>query len=267
MKRGRVATRLRTGGTDGAAVARLVGAALVAVCLMPSLALAQDVGAPTTVDVSGTVNVTSKGISNVPALTLGRPAMVFDLFVRKGSVGFEPQFRFDLHGKPWSFLLWGRYRAVQGDTFRLTLGAHPSFSFRSAKDLTDGVERDVIQARRYVAGDITPTWALTDRATVGGYYLYSKGLDFGAPPHTHLAAVRASVANIELTDRLVLQIGPQAYFLRTNGQNGTYANASASVGLRGSPISVNTMVNVPIDTAVAGGQDVLWNVSVTYAFR
>ncbi len=251
----------------GQNVARLLAAALVIALAGQTLEAQQDVDtAP--VQVSGSVNITTKGISNVPALTLGRPAAIVDLAVRKGNVGFEPQFRFDVNGKPWSFLLWGRYRAVQGDTFRLTLGAHPSFSFRTTTvTMNDQVERDVIQVRRYVAGDITPTWALTDRTTVGGYYLYSHGLDFGAPPHTHLAAARGAISNIRVSNRLVLQIAPQVYFLRTNGQNGTYANASASLGLRGSPVSLNTMINVPIDTDVAGGKDVLWNVSLTYAFR
>ena len=103
---------------------------------------------------SGTVNVTSEGISTVPALTLGRPAAIFDLSVRRGRVGFEPQFRFDLEGRPWSFLLWGRYRPVQGDTISLTAGGDPSFSFRTTTGTigNDEMHRDLIQVRRYVAG-------------------------------------------------------------------------------------------------------------------
>lgn len=85
----------------------------------------------------------------------------------------------------------------------------------------------------------------------------------GAPPHPHLLAVRASVTNIGVTDRVVLQVSPQAYVLRTNCDNGTYVNASLSWGLRGSPVSIGTMINVPVRTGVTGGDDILWNVGPT----
>jgi hypothetical protein len=168
----------------------------------PARAEAQEAGLLTgPVSVSGSVNVTTKGISNVPALTLGRPAAIVDLAVRKGRLGFEPQLRFDLEGKPWSFLLWGRYRAVEGDNFRLTLGAHPSFSFRTVRAslVADGVERDLIQVRRYVAGDAASSWRLSETVTTGGYYLYSHGLDFGAaaprPPPSGRRPPRRSRVN------------------------------------------------------------------------
>ncbi|ODS58170.1 MAG: hypothetical protein ABS36_04610 [Acidobacteria bacterium SCN 69-37] len=260
----RTAVRSWISGKHGA---RLLAAALVMTLGDSTLEAQQTTDTATPVRVSGAITATNRGISNVPALTLGRPAAIVDLAVRKGAVGFEPQFRFDLDGTPWSFLLWGRYRAVEGERFRLTLGGHPSFSFRRMTVTSGDEEREVIQVRRYVAGDITPTWTLTDRTSVGGYYLYSHGLDFGVAPHTHLAALRGSMANIDVSRGLVLQVAPQVYFLRTNGQNGTYVNASASLGLRGSPFSINSMVNVPIRTDVAGGADVLWNVSLTYAFR
>lgn len=241
---------------------------VIAVVGTPSSASAQTDGTgPGPVQVSGAVNINTKGISQVPALTLGRPAAIFDLAVRKGAFGFEPQFRFGLDGKPWSFLLWGRYRAVNGEKFRLTVGGHPAFSFRTTEAAINGASRDFIEVRRYIAGELTPTYALTPNLGVGGYYLYSHGIDVGAPKHTHLVAARTNVSNLELFHDYVVQLAPQIYFLRTNGQNGTYVSASVSFGRSGWPISIGTIVNQPIRTDVAGGQDFLWNVSLNYAFR
>jgi hypothetical protein len=53
---------------------------------------------------SGAVTVTTKGISTVPNLTLGKPAAIFDLSMGKRNLTFEPQLRFALEGRPWSFL-------------------------------------------------------------------------------------------------------------------------------------------------------------------
>src|ERR1043166_1493193 len=60
----------------------------------------------------GAVTVTNKGISLVPTFTLGKPATIFDLSMGKKKLYFEPQLRFALEGKPWSFLIWWRYRLL-----------------------------------------------------------------------------------------------------------------------------------------------------------
>ena len=218
------------------------------------------------VEVFGAVNVNSKGISMVPALTLGRPAAIVDLAIRKGDVSVEPQFRYGLDGRPWSFLLWGRYRAVHGPRFRLTIGGHPAYSFRARSTEVDGRRRDVIDVRRYYAVEATPTWRTGRRTALGGYYLYSRGVDPEAPPHTHLLAARGYVADVDV-GAFVVQATPQLYYLFTNGQSGTYLSASASIGRRGSPWSVTTIVNQTILSDIAGGHASLWNVGLTYVFQ
>jgi hypothetical protein len=237
-------------------------------CLAPAAQGQTTAETPRPVEVWGAVNVNTKGISLVPALTLGRPAAIVDLGVRKGGLSFEPQLRFALDGKPWSFLLWGRYRAVTRERFRLTVGGHPAYSFRTSTTGGSGSSsREVIEVRRYAAGEVTPTWTLSPRTSVGGYYLYSHGIDPGAPPHTHLVAARAYLANLEVAGDYVAQAAPQFYFLRTNGRNGTYLSASASFGRRGSPWSITAIVNQPVKSDVVGGQSFLWNPGMTYAFR
>ena len=229
-------------------------------------ARAQGAPPPRPLEVSGAVNLNTKGISLVPALTLGRPSAIADVVIRKGAASFEPQFRFATDGKPWSFLLWGRYRAVATGRFRLTLGGHPAFSFRTTTVPTAAATRDLIEVRRYLAGEASPTYALTSTVAVGAYYLYSRGFD-GASKHTNLVAARLNVSNIEMFRGLVAQVQPQLYFLRTSGQNGSYLSASASFTKTGAPVSITTIVNQPLRTRVVGGQDFLWNVGVTYAFR
>ena len=246
---------------------RLAVAAFAWTCLTSVAEAQPGAEALRPVDVWGAVNVNSKGISLVPALTLGRPAAIVDLGVRKRNLSFEPQLRFALDGKPWSFLLWGRYRAVTRENFSLTLGGHPAYSFRRTPAGTNGVSRDLIEVWRYAAGEITPTWTLSSRARAGGYYLYSHGVDRGAPPHTHLVAARAYLADIGVGGNFVVQATPQFYFLRTNGQNGTYLSASAAFGRRGSPWSITTIVNQPVKSDVVRGQAFLWNLGVTRALR
>ncbi|HPA87737.1 MAG TPA: hypothetical protein PK106_08065, partial [Bacteroidales bacterium] len=101
---------------------------------------------------SGAVKVTNKGISTVPNLTLGKPAAIFDLSVGKGKLSFDPQLRFALEGKLWSFLFWWRYKLVRTERFQLNLGAHPALSFRRIKIPVNGLEKEDMVVRRYLAG-------------------------------------------------------------------------------------------------------------------
>ena len=67
------------------------------------------------------VTVTNKGISFIPNLALGKPAIIFDFSVGNERFSFDPQFRFALEGKPWSFLFWFRYKIAESINFSLAL--------------------------------------------------------------------------------------------------------------------------------------------------
>lgn len=58
---------------------------------------------------SGTVGLTSSGISLVPTFSLGDPAILFDLKYFHRRFRIQPDIRFSLEAKPWSFLFWLPY--------------------------------------------------------------------------------------------------------------------------------------------------------------
>src|SRR5436190_10925919 len=89
----------------------------------------------------GAVTVTNKGISFIPTFSLGKPAAIFDLSMGIKKLFFEPQLRFGLDGKPWSFLFWWRYKLVTDKIFALTLGAHPAMNFKTESFTVNGVPK------------------------------------------------------------------------------------------------------------------------------
>src|SRR5258705_6975654 len=127
----------------------------------------------------GAVTITNKGISLIPTFTLGKPAAIFDLSMGKKKLFFEPQLKFSLKGKPWSFLFWWRYKLITDKKFTLTLGAHPAMNFRTEVHTVNGVANNYIVARRYLAGELVPNYLISKNVSVGLYYLYGRGLDYG----------------------------------------------------------------------------------------
>ena len=54
---------------------------------------------------SGNILATNNGISLIPSFNLGRPAVAFNLSIGGEKLSFDPQFRFSMDGKPWSFII------------------------------------------------------------------------------------------------------------------------------------------------------------------
>lgn len=215
--------------------------------------------------VSGVVSITNNGTSLIPTFSLGRPAATLDVAVRKGNLSFEPQFKFGLDGTPWTAVFWWRHKPLRGEKLQLTVGAHPAFVFRKVTTSTNGRTSDALEAKRFLAGEVSPSYSVAENVSVGAHYLYSYALEKDAVKHIHFVAARAGLTNVRLSDRYFMQVAPQVYHLRVGDQHGLYVSSGVTLGRRNAPLSLSTMVNQPIRTRIVGGKNFVWSVSVNYA--
>jgi hypothetical protein len=215
----------------------------------------------------GAVTVTNKGISTVPNLTLGKPAVMFDLFMGKRKLSFEPSLRFALEGKPWFFLFWWRYKLINTDKFHLNIGAHPALSFKTYSFLVDEVSEEHMVVRRYLAGELAPSYFVNKNISIGMYYLYSRGIEEELTRNTNLISLRSSFSNIRLSDQFYMGFNPQVYYLNMDNIDGFYFNSTLTLAKRNFPLSVSAMINEPIKTNIVAGNNFLWNVSLIYSFN
>ena len=216
---------------------------------------------------SGTVSVTNNGISIVPSFSLGKPAAMFSLSMGKNRFSFEPDLRFSLAGKPWSFLFWGRYKLVNNDRFKMNTGAHLGLNFKTSVLPINGDSSETTVARRYLAAELFPRYLLTKKSSVGIYYLYSHGLDAGTIGNTHFITLNANFSNIKITDQFFINVNPQLYYLRLDAQDGFYFTSSLTVAKKNFPISVSGIINKKIHSGITGSKNILWNTSLVYSFN
>lgn len=217
-------------------------------------------------DFRGTVSVTHNGISLVPSFSLGDPAALFDLKFTKGKFSFEPDMRFALEGKPWSFLFWFRYKPVQNEKFSLRVGMHPAINFRTISIVRDGEEEEILEARRFLAGEVAPVYQLTDHISFGMYYLYGRGLDNSAK-NNHFLVTSLSFSKIQLMEQVYLTFSPQAYYLKQDSLDGFYVVAFFTLSKERFPFSVSSILNKAIDTRIQPEKDFIWNISLVYRLR
>lgn len=216
---------------------------------------------------SGSISITQNGISLVPTFSLGKPATIIMLSTGKGKLTFEPDLRFALAGKPWSMLFWWRYKVVQHEKFRFSVGAHPAINFRSMRLPVNGDSTNVIVARRFLAAEFVPNYIISENISVGIYYLVSRGFDISTPKHTHFLTLNTNVRNIKIGNQLVGQVIPQLYYLRQDGVDGVYFTSTFNLAKRNFPISVQSIINKEIESEIIGTKSFVWNFSVIYSFN
>jgi hypothetical protein len=216
---------------------------------------------------SGAVTVTTKGISTIPNLTLGKPAAIFDLSMGKRNLTFEPQLRFALEGRPWSFLFWWRYKVLKTEKFHVNIGAHPALSFKTTATETDGVTEKTTKVYRYLAGELSPSYLLSKNINIGMYYLYSRGIEKEITRNTNLLALRGNFSNIKISNLFFMGFNPQIYYLKMDEHDGFYLNSTLTLAKSNFPVSLSAMFNKRIKSDIPADNDFIWNVSLRYAFN
>ncbi|QJW90765.1 hypothetical protein HNV11_15945 [Spirosoma taeanense] len=237
---------------------------------LPGLAFAQQTDSlqqqlPQQKTFTGAVTVTNNGISLIPTFNLGRPAAIFDVTARRGRFSFEPQLTFALeNAKPWFFIFWVRYKAIETPKFSMNVGVHPSVVFTNTVLPPGGPTGEALTAVRYFVGELAPTYHLSKRASLGMYYLHSRGFS-GAPRATNFMSLTGNFSQIPLVNGAELRIAPQLYLVTIDALKGYYATSAFTLTRNRFPLAVSAIVNQKIQSTIPS-DDFIWNVSLTYAY-
>jgi hypothetical protein len=214
----------------------------------------------------GAVTIQSKGISTIPNLTLGKPAMVFDMSVGRKLI-FEPQFRFSLEGKPWAIVFWWRYNVLTSKKFSSYIRANHSLSFKTVSDTSSGTSQEIIRTTRYLAGAIAPNFQVNKYIGVGMYFFYTRGIEKYIARNTYMVSFRPGISNIPITKNMDARIGPEIYYLKIDDKDGMYLNTIFLISKKNSPLSVSALINKTLKSNIPSGTDFLWNVGLIYTFN
>ncbi len=211
----------------------------------------------------GTITATQNGISLIPSFSLNRPAVMFDFNMGGKKLTFEPFLRFGTNGKPWAFVFWFRYKVITGSKFKMSIGAHPSYVFRS---ISNPPVPDAVQVSRFAAIDFTPTFVVAKNISAGVYYLTSLGIDKSSVRYTHFVTLNANFSHLKIAGNLYAKFNPQLYYLNMAGSDGFYFTHSFTLAHEKFPVSLQTIMNKAIRTNIAGN-GFIWNLSLIYSFN
>ncbi len=214
---------------------------------------------------SGSVSITNNGISLIPTFSLSKPAAIFNMSVGKSKLSFDPEFAFSLEGKPWYFLFWFRYKLITAEKFRMNVGTHLGLNFKTSVLPINMDSNELKIAERYLVGELVPNYSITKNISVGIYYLYSRGLDFGTKRMTNFITLNANFSSIKLTNKFFMRVTPQFYYLNQDGDDGFYFTSAFTLAKINFPFSISSVINKVIQTDISS-KDFVWNVTLTYSF-
>lgn len=237
----------------------------VGLLVFQNVSFSQSSNQENTFHFNGTITATNNGISLIPSFSLGRPAAFFDLSIGGERLSFDPMFRFGMDGKPWTFVLWGRYKVIKDKRFTLSVGAHPAFMFRDMTMLVDGQPVAMMGTQRFLAAELLPMYKVNNHLSIGLYYLQGHGFNPIPPKNSNFLALNTVISNVGLGKGVALKMNPQFYFLRVDDNTGTYFTSSFTITKKDFPIGVQTLFNQKIKSQVAG-DNLVWNVSLLYNF-
>jgi hypothetical protein len=213
----------------------------------------------------GAVTVQTKGISTIPNLTLGKPAVIFDMKVGR-KLTFEPQFRFALDGKPWAIVFWWRYYATFSSKFKMIVSTNYSFAYKTITDSSSGSPQDIIRTTRYLVGALAPNYQFNKYFGVGLYLFYNHGIEKYITRNTHMYSFRTSISNIPITKNITARVAPEIYYLKMDDNNGVYINATLLISKKNFPLSLSALINSPLKSDIPAEYDLLWNIGLAYTF-
>ncbi|WP_332910279.1 hypothetical protein [Algoriphagus boritolerans] len=215
--------------------------------------------------ISGVITATNNGVSIIPSFTLGRPAVFFDLSMGGERFSFDPMLRFGMDGKPWNFVLWGRYKVIKDSRFTLTIGGHPAFLFQEVDIMVDGKPHKMMVSNRYLAGEAVTNYEFSEKFSMGLYYLRGTGVQVLGARNTDFLALNSQISNLQLVKDFKLRINPQLFFLKVDENSGFYVNSALTLSKGDFPVEFQGFFNQKIRSEVAG-DDLVWNMSLLYKF-
>ncbi|MEQ8533246.1 MAG: hypothetical protein RIB86_15430 [Imperialibacter sp.] len=216
---------------------------------------------------AGSVNINNNGIALVPTFSLGKPSAIVELSVKKNRFSFIPQLRYNLKDRqPWNFIFWGRYKMIDKNKLKVSVGSFSSIVFRDGITLSNGIASESLTASRLLIGELIPSYQFSPKVSVGLYYMFAKALDTTVND-LHLVSLNSTFSKINLTKGFLLAVKPQVYYLGIPEleQQGLYANAGLALSKKEIPVSITSMFNKAISSNLVA-KDFVWNVGITYSF-
>ena len=211
---------------------------------------------------TGTAALSKIGFSPVPSFSFDSPLVSLFLSIAKGRFSYEPAFFWGLNGKPWIIENWLKYRFIDKNILRISMGINPSLFFKS------GVSPDndeIINANRNGTVGLFGDCSLAKNLSFRFTYWYNQAFDIGTISG-HFMYITGIISTRTYSKKIFVTIKPEFFYFNNTGKvDGLFASVNISVGHKKYPLSLSVQ-GVQRLWANFHGDTFKWNCALTCAF-
>jgi hypothetical protein len=216
---------------------------------------------------SGTITLTSNGISPIPAFSLGKPAFLAFLSMGKKRFSYDPQMAFSYKGVPWFFNNALRYKLVDKRKFLFRPGLIWGLGYSYPLMLKNGSNHIISRAERYLWFESTMRYVFSSRVAISSTTYSGHGFEHDGIEYINFASVMGNFTKIPLYKRVYFNFFPQVFYLNMeNESEGFFTSGIFGLGYFGFPVTVSVQMNETIHTNLSPDPGFKWNISLNYDF-
>jgi len=212
--------------------------------------------------VSGTVSLNSNGIAPIPAFSLGKPALIAALSLKKNRFSYDPQLSYGLDIRPWIIDNWLHYRVIEKPEFELKTGFDASMFFSEYKT----PDEVILRGQRYATFELAGIYKMSRKSSLSFVTWYDRGLDKGTLIGYFFNLV-ADRSDISVGKHLLMDINVQIFYIDYTGKNdGLFISPKISSSVRNLPFSITFQAIQTVNSNISPFPKFRWNLGLAYSF-
>lgn len=216
---------------------------------------------------SGTLSLTTNGISPIPAFSLEKPAVLGFLSLRKKRFSYDPEIAFSIKGVPWFFNNCFRYSVVEKTKFQLRTGLIWGVSFSYPEVILNGVSRTIARAERFFWLELKPRYKISKKVALSSIVWRGYNFEPGSLKQISFISLSGNFTNLQVMRNVYCHVFPQVFYLNIDGSsNGFFVSGILGFKHTKLPVMLSTQMNETIITTLSPNPGFKWNVSLSYGF-
>jgi hypothetical protein len=209
----------------------------------------------------GNVQLNNNGISPVPAFSLGKPALMTTLAIKKGRFTFNPEYNISWDARPWVINEWFRYLIPHKKSY-YQIGVNFSQFF---VDKENEMNQITSKMNRYMSAEAIFGTSFNEHVGVRFTYWLSGSLDFDGVKSGHFILASLPISKLGASEGLNVNFTPNLFYINnTIPFKGIFTSLIANVGYNRIPIRLFGQAVQPIRADDSAHFN--WNFGMNYSF-
>lgn len=216
---------------------------------------------------SGTLVLSTNGISPIPAFSLDKPAVIANLSIRKRRFSFNPEMAFSTRGIPWYLNNFFRYRLIEKRRFQFQTGIIWGIGYSYPEVIQDGIRRSIAKAERFLWLELVPRYKISEKVAISSTSFFGYNFEKGSGKRINYISLIGNITKIKLHNSIYTSFFPQLFYLNLdNKTDGFFVAGVLGFGHNKLPLFLSTQVNQTLNTTITPNPGFKWNISLSYSF-